>query len=162
MRLYFLRHADAADGLRDDLRPLTQKGHDQSGAIGTWLNARGICFDAAFTSPLVRAVETAEIVLAHTNGKKNKIKLQQTNLLLNETSPQKFAAWLAGLKEKEVLLVGHNPSMTEHVARLLGVDSPVAVEMSKGALAMIRFDSPAACSLKLFLTPKATGLMPEE
>lgn len=162
MKLYFLRHAEAQDGMRDDLRPLTPKGHDQSGAIGTWLADRGVHFDAAYTSPLVRAVETAEIVLAHTNPKQRKISLQRTDLLRNEAANAKFDAWLAELKAKEVLLVGHNPSMTEHVARLLGVRSPVAVEMPKGALVVLRYDGPAACTLKLFLTCKATGLLPKE
>jgi phosphohistidine phosphatase len=158
MKLYFLRHAEAADGMADAIRPLTKKGQDQSSAIGAYLADTGVKFDAAHTSPLVRAVETAEIVLAITNAKKDKLKLQQTDLLLNETSAHKFDGWLRALKDsEEVLLVGHNPSMTEHVARLLGVNVPATINLPKGALAVVKYLPPALAELKLFITPKGTG-----
>lgn len=162
MKLYFLRHAEAADGIPDDIRPLTKKGHDQAAALGSFLADQGIRFDAAYTSPLVRAVETAEIVLALTNPKKNKIELQRTDLLLNEASRRKFEAWLEELKDRqEVLLVGHNPSLTEHVARLLQVSTPATINLPKGAVAVIKHAPPAPAELKLFITPKGTGRMKE-
>lgn len=149
--------------MSDDIRPLTKKGQDQACAIGTFLAERGIAFDAAFTSPLVRAVETAEIVLALTQGKKNQIKLQATEHLLNETGLRKFDAWLKELtKFKDILLVGHNPSMTEHVARLLSSATPATMNLSKGALAVVKWDSHLGGALKMYLTPKQTGLMKED
>jgi len=161
MKLYFLRHAEAADGANDAARPLTKKGQDQCCAMGTYLADLGIKFDAAYTSPLVRAVETAEIVLALTN-KKAKVKLQKTDLLLNEAPGRKFDAWLETFKDKEdILLVGHNPSMTEHVARLLGVSFSASVNLPKGALAVLKWAPPETAELKLFITPKGTGKMKE-
>jgi phosphohistidine phosphatase len=158
-----LRHAEAADGMSDDIRPLTRKGQDQACAMGTFLAERGIAFDAAFTSPLVRAVETAEIVLALTQGKKSQVKLQTTDRLLNETGARQFEAWLKELGDcKEVLLVGHNPSLTERVARLLGAQASASLDLSKGALAVVKLDRALGASLKMYLTPKQTGFMKED
>jgi len=65
-RLYLVRHGEAdwnAEGrlcTRTD-RPLTDTGRQQAAALGRRL--AGIRFDAAVTSPLVRASETASLVL---------------------------------------------------------------------------------------------------
>lgn len=155
MKIYFLRHAEAEDGADDAARRLTEKGRDQSKAMGKFLAASGVVFDAAYTSPLVRAVQTAELALAATN-KKEKIKLQVTDFLLNEAGDREFDAWLVSLKRAErILLVGHNPSMTCHVARLLGASSPTSVEMPKAAVACLSWEPPDAPALKLFLPVKA-------
>ncbi len=161
MKIYLLRHAEAAEGTPDAERPLTQKGIAQSRAMGRFLAERGVKFDAAFTSPLVRAVETAEYVLEELQGKKKGAKLQKTDYLLNETSTRAFEAWLkelAGLNK--VLMVGHNPSLSLHLARLLQTHTPATVTLPKGALAVVRLDAGQAV-LKLFLTPKQTGFMEE-
>lgn len=161
MKLYLLRHAEAADGMPDAERPLTAKGIAQSRAIGEFLAERGVKFDAAFTSPLVRAVETAELVLEELQGKKKGLPLHKTNHLLNECSTREFEAWLKELTRwDKVLLVGHNPSLSLHLARLLQVTSPVAVTLPKGALAVVRLDG-AQAVLKLWITPKQTGFLDE-
>jgi phosphohistidine phosphatase SixA len=160
MKLYFLRHAEAADGMSDAVRPLTKHGEDQACAVGTFLSTSDVVFDAAFTSPLVRAVETAEIVLAITQGKKHVLTLQRTDMLLNEAPGKTFEEWLGKLKKDvRVLLVGHNPSMTEHVNRLLGVKNATPVNLSKGALALVEWEPGKPGELKLLMSPKATGLL---
>jgi phosphohistidine phosphatase len=161
MKIYLLRHAEAAEGTPDAERPLTRKGILQSKAMGQFLAARGVKFDAAFTSPLVRAVETAELVLEEMQGKKKGVKLQKTDHLLNECSTREFEAWLKDLAGfNKVLMVGHNPSLSLHLARLLHTHSPAAVTLPKGALAVVRLEGGQGV-LKLFLTPKQTGLMEE-
>jgi phosphohistidine phosphatase len=161
MKLYLLRHAEAADGVPDAERPLTAKGIAQSKAVGQFLAERGVKFDAAFTSPLVRAVETAELVLEEMQGKKKGVKLQKTDHLLNECGTREFEVWLKELaRYDKVLMVGHNPTLSLHLARLLHVQSPVSVTLSKGALAVVRLEG-AQAVLKLFITPKQTGFMAE-
>jgi phosphohistidine phosphatase len=59
MRLVLIRHAKAAPGDPDDLRPLTPEGHEQTRLLGERLRAEGIEPDALLTSPLLRARETA-------------------------------------------------------------------------------------------------------
>lgn len=157
MNIYFLRHAEAADSVDDFSRELTPKGESQSKIIGRFLAERDIVFDAAYTSPLVRAVQTAEIVMECTN-KKSGVLLQKSDLLKNDPSPKVFDEWLTAMKNVEhVLLVGHNPSLSDHVSRMLGIRSPFCMSLSKGALAVIRRDSSSSAQLKLFITPKSAS-----
>jgi phosphohistidine phosphatase len=60
VRLYIVRHAEAAPGSPDELRALTPEGHDQARALGQRLRDEGVRPDAILTSPLLRARETAK------------------------------------------------------------------------------------------------------
>ncbi|MHB8470579.1 MAG: SixA phosphatase family protein [Gaiellaceae bacterium] len=59
MRLLIVRHAEAAAGEPDDLRPLTANGREQARALGARLLDEGLAPDAVVASPLLRARETA-------------------------------------------------------------------------------------------------------
>src|SRR5256885_1631914 len=58
VQLYLVRHAEAADGEPDELRPLTPEGRRAARELGERLAADGIRPDAVLTSPLLRARET--------------------------------------------------------------------------------------------------------
>ena len=120
-----------------------------------FLKQAGVEFDAAYSSPLVRAVQTAEIVLPLAN-KSAPVKLEITGTLLNES--RNFSAWLKGLSEyKHVLLVGHAPSMCDWVCQLLGLEDQEAFKLPKGGLACLKTDDRATYSLKFFVSPKVLG-----
>ena len=59
MRLLIVRHAEAAPGNPDELRPLTAAGRTHARELGERLRAEGLVPDAVVTSPLLRACETA-------------------------------------------------------------------------------------------------------
>ena len=59
MRLILVRHAQAAAGEPDELRPLTPEGRAQARELGSRLRAQGVQPDAVLASPLLRARETA-------------------------------------------------------------------------------------------------------
>jgi phosphohistidine phosphatase len=59
MKLVVVRHAEAAPGDPDELRPLTANGREQARTLGERLRADGIEPDAVLASPLLRARETA-------------------------------------------------------------------------------------------------------
>lgn len=59
MRLVIVRHAEAASGQPDELRPLTAEGRAQARALGDRLRADGVEPEAVVCSPLLRARETA-------------------------------------------------------------------------------------------------------
>ena len=59
MRLVIVRHAEAASGQPDELRPLTAEGRAQARALGERLRSEGLEPDAVVSSPLLRARETA-------------------------------------------------------------------------------------------------------
>ena len=58
VQLYLVRHAEAADGEPDELRPLTAEGRAAARALGRKLADDGVRPDAVLTSPLLRARET--------------------------------------------------------------------------------------------------------
>ena len=59
MRLVIVRHAEAAPGSPDELRPLTAEGREQARALGQRLREEVGRPDAVLSSPLLRARETA-------------------------------------------------------------------------------------------------------
>jgi phosphohistidine phosphatase len=158
MRLYFLRHAEALDGEDDAARPLSPHGRKQGQAIAEFLSGAGVQFDRALSSPLVRAHQTAEIVL-RAMGLASKLKLQIADALLNETSDGQWNRWLQSLREqKHVLLVGHAPSLAERVRALLGVAHSEALSLPKAGLACVESDDGHSGRLKYLITPRSLGL----
>src|SRR5436190_1191919 len=59
MRVVIVRHAEAAPGNPDELRPLTPQGRAQARWLGDRLRKHGLTPDAVVSSPLLRARETA-------------------------------------------------------------------------------------------------------
>src|SRR5262249_37188292 len=69
MDLYLIRHADAVPretpGYEDDWsRPLTEAGHEQARALGALFRRQDLHLDVVVTSPLLRARETADGLIA--------------------------------------------------------------------------------------------------
>ena len=155
MKLYFLRHADALEGADDAARPLSPHGKKEALEVGRFLKRAGIQFDAAYSSPFVRAKETAEIVLDLCGS----TKLELTAALLNETSDEKFDEWLKGMPDaKHVCLVGHAPSLADRVRQLLGITATDALKLPKGALACLETENRRTATLKFLVTPKLLGV----
>ena len=155
MKLYFLRHADALDGADDAARPLSPHGRKEALEVGRFLKRAGIAFDAAYSSPLVRAKETAEIVLNVCGS----TKLEFTDALLNETSDAKFDEWLKGIPDaRHICLVGHAPSLAQWVRQLLGITGTEALKLPKGALACLETENRRTAALKFLVTPKLLGV----
>ncbi len=66
-RLYILRHGQTEFNLQHRVQghcdsPLTELGVEQAHAAGAWLADQGVRFERIFSSPLGRALATAEIV----------------------------------------------------------------------------------------------------
>lgn len=141
MELYLLRHADAGDpgawnGLDAD-RPLSGKGQRQAERLGRFLAEIGFKPDALITSPKLRAAQTAELVAAATDA-----KTRRDDRLGGEVTVGTLAAVLRDAGDPtRVVVVGHDPDLSELVATLCGADR---VPLKKGALARIDIDgSPA-------------------
>jgi len=160
MQIYLLRHGiaeDAAPGRPDADRALTGEGRDKLRRVLKHARAAGAAPSAILSSPLRRAVETAEVA-AETLGYEGKIV--KTRALIPDASP--YDAWeeiRARQQESAILLAGHEPHMSSLVAFLL--DSPaLAVDMKKAALVRIDFDhigpKPRGV-LKWMLTPGTAG-----
>jgi phosphohistidine phosphatase len=157
MRFYFLRHAEALDGWDDAARPLSVRGEHQAREMGSFLKRIGVEFDAAYSSPLVRARQTAERVLG-VGGGMGVDDLEVVDAMRNETGDLDFQGWLRSLPmAKHVLLVGHNPSISGRVRELLGMSDGLGLEFAKCGLAVVRTADGVRGELKFYGTPKTLG-----
>jgi phosphohistidine phosphatase len=123
--IYLLRHGDAEDGDGDDAaRRLTPKGKRQAQAAGQALAALGAEIDACLASPRVRAMETARLACRPSG-----IEPEATTELRGGAFDA--SALVAG--RGDVLVVGHEPDLSNAVARLTGARA----KMRKGGLAIV-------------------------
>jgi phosphohistidine phosphatase len=123
VELYIIRHADAlALGERgvtaDKDRPLSEGGERQAAQIAQGLQRRGVKLDLVLTSPLVRARQTAEVLVRPENGVATELKTCE------ELAPggrrKKLAKQLLAAGHNAVALVGHQPDLGEFAAWLIG------------------------------------------
>jgi phosphohistidine phosphatase len=156
MHILLLRHGDASIHSRydDSERPLTDTGMHQAASVGTFLQRMNVRIDAALTSPLKRAQETATIVLSHFKNR----QLEISELLLNGSDPQQFFEHLQELKAPTVLLVGHEPYLSEIVSLLISGNKNIEIEMKKCSLALVEVSTPIqpGTGLLKFLIPIET------
>ncbi len=122
--LWLLRHAEAADGLPDDERPLTDQGVRQAEAAGRALARLGVHIDVCLSSPKLRALQTAQLACEPLG-----IPVTSSPALAGE--PFDVHELIAGLGD--VLLVGHDPSFSLTLHDLTGAQA----RMKKGGLAWI-------------------------
>ncbi len=140
MRIYILRHGiaeDAPAGGSDANRALTQEGKQKLRAVLERARRAGVRPAVILTSPLKRALETAEIAasILEVSG-----DLVRTNALAPNSSPERVWKEIRAQKAEEILLAGHEPLLSTLVAFLLGCD-PLMVRMKKGALVCVDADA---------------------
>lgn len=142
VRIYLYRHGIAEDGRpgqSDAQRALTEEGRRRVAEIATGLQKLEVRPDHILASPLVRAQETAAIT-AELVAPKLKV---ETMAALAFGEPEDVLAELVGyIGSRELMLVGHQPSLGELASQLL-TGSPLAVPLpfKKGAIAAIELGS---------------------
>jgi phosphohistidine phosphatase len=129
--LWVLRHGDAEDWAASDFeRPLTARGEHQAICAGRALARLGVTLEHAFTSPRVRALDTARLACAPLH----------VEPLVHQPLSQGFSAAdalelvAASGNDSALLVVGHEPDLSQLVTDLSGA----RVALKKGALAAIR------------------------
>lgn len=130
MLLFLVRHASAVEpaGRRDEDRPLTPEGRFQLrrsvSAIHSETQDR---YEQIITSPLVRAVQSAEI-FASIPGYSGVVEVSR--LLIPSARPKETLA-LFQYETKNTVLLGHEPAMSALASELLGCLVP---SFKKGAV----------------------------
>jgi len=121
VRVTLIRHGEAGDDApRDELRSLTLRGRASVARVGRALRRRGGDFTLIASSPLVRAVQTAEIIAAGV-GYGGRLVVSET--LEPEARVSRTVAWLAALEgEDSVALCAHEPILSSLAGALLQVD----------------------------------------
>ena len=131
MRLYLVRHAEAAPGEPDELRQLTSEGRAQARALGERLRGEDASPAVVLTSPLLRARETGD---------------ELARALDVEAEPDERLAPGAGVDDvraavegrgDQVLVVGHQPDCGQIAAALSGGPEP---RFPAGGLVVLELD----------------------
>jgi phosphohistidine phosphatase len=131
-QLWLLRHGEAVphESKPDFDRDLTPRGERQAVAAGEALARLGLEFAACYTSPLVRARETAELACRQLN-----VTPEDRDALGKEFDLGDARELLAGHGDGErILVVGHNPSFEQVVHDLTGA----RIDFKKGGVAAVR------------------------
>jgi phosphohistidine phosphatase len=112
VRLFVVRHAEAAPGEPDELRPLTDAGRAVARALGERLAGEQV--DAVLSSPLLRARETAAVI-ARAVG----VEPEPDERLAPGASAADLREAIAG-RGATIVAVGHQPDCSEIVLMLTG------------------------------------------
>jgi phosphohistidine phosphatase len=145
VELYLIRHADALAlgerGITEDAeRPLSEKGENQARAAASALRKRGVELDRLYTSPLLRAHQTADILL-HVWSQSG-LTVETCEELEPNSKPRKLSRFLLKQDGERVGLVGHMPHLADFTAWLIG-SKKAQIEIAKSGVVCLHFgDAP--------------------
>ena len=139
MILYLMRHANA--GLRrenpvlDAKRALIKEGKEQCMLMARTLSALKVQVDVIVSSPLKRALQTAQFVGTEL-GYDGKVEICPALDLDGDYAD--FQEMLASYADRDgILVVGHNPNVFKFLGRLVTGNGGAAIRMRKGSVARV-------------------------
>jgi len=141
MRLYFLRHADADAATRwtDAERPLSTIGVEQATAVAEAMRSMETAVGTIFSSPLLRAKQTAEIV-----GRQfPSVKIQTLEQLRPDSEPEGLLRELQSMpRDTRALIVSHEPFVSRCIGRLISTGGEQYISIKKASLACVEVGLP--------------------
>lgn len=140
MKLYLIRHGEAIERcaeVREEDRWLTPKGRDGFRENARRLSKRGEIPAVIATSPLVRAVQTADI-LAEIPDFQGELRVSR-ELAPGFGVEGLFRLAAACGMPRSLAVVGHEPDLGEVLGRLLGRGG--ALPLKKGAIVALKLKS---------------------
>jgi phosphohistidine phosphatase len=161
MKVFLLRHAiavprGAGRARTDRRRPLTPKGRRRLRQVIQAMARLGLQFDLIVSSPFVRARQTAELVVSELPSS---APLELSDTLAVGRHPRQVLDLLAKRRPApaSVLLVGHEPLLSQVASVLLCGDLGLRLQLKKAGLCKLRVSSLAGgqrATLEWLLTPK--------
>ena len=146
-----LRHGIAEDpsaDKKDEDRGLTAEGHARMKRIARGLEHALPKAQAIYSSPLLRAVQTALWVSKAYGSRAN---VTTTEALSPGATPKQFLALVKSIKEQRAVIIGHEPVLTAGLHALTGVDG---VELKKGGCYGVRLLPDGKALLEWMLPPR--------
>lgn len=142
MMIYIFRHAwaEEPDQVRwpdDSQRPLTPEGRKRFRRFARRLLRRDIHLGMIGSSPYLRCLETAEILIAES---RDSVVVEAVPALAPQGHPEEVLSWIKDRIHQfqgNVTLVGHSPDVEQLVSLLIGGGQ---IKFNKGALAAIEFN----------------------
>jgi phosphohistidine phosphatase len=159
VKLYVMRHGpaeDQSDSGQDSDRALTVSGRDRTRSVAKALTEGEESPLHIATSPLVRAVQTAEIVAVATKLTDRGGTVETRRELAPGGNTLKLVDDYLSHGAKRVMVVGHEPDLSHLVGLLLG--KPMLLPMEKAMVVGLHLaDAPAEGrgKLRFILEPKA-------
>ena len=156
--LFVLRHGKAGhsyDGPDDSTRALTAGGIREIRRVARWMRSKKIRFDVIATSPLVRARQTAEIIV-RSPGEKGRLEVWEELSPGGDPDTTCYHAAQYG-RDAAVIIIGHEPALSLLVGRIITDGGSASLVLAKGGLAKIRnysFNKRPSGDLQWLLTPK--------
>ena len=147
MYLYLIRHGIAEDPdplvpnsiASDEIRTLTKTGRRKITQVAAKLQTLELNFDLIITSPLVRAHQTAEILIDQQLS--TKLQISQ-HLKPNGDLPNWLTAWNARAMDRAITrlaLVGHEPNLSEWAELLVFGKVCHKLILKKGGVIGLKF-----------------------
>ena len=157
MEIYVLRHGIAvergAPGYKKDSdRPLTKEGEEKLKQIAQAMLAMELEFDLILSSPYIRAAKTAQIVAAELDE-----EVTFTDYLEPEGNPLALIGQINDSKPQRVLLVGHEPHLSQLISLLMSGGTASSIELKKGGLCKLTVEKLSfgqCATMNWLLTPK--------
>jgi phosphohistidine phosphatase len=144
MKLLIIRHGPAGDraeweaeGRDDRLRPLTVQGKKEMRRVTEGLATLVSRIDLLVTSPLERAVQTAEIVSSQYDCDPVTVEAFAPG-----NDPDKAVKWLQGQHGEVVAVVGHEPDLSTLACYLLTGKSSSFLTLKKSGSCLLDLDDP--------------------
>ena len=159
MQLYVVEHGiavEGGEGIPDEWRPLTDKGRRRFRKTARAFGKLGRNLDLILTSPLVRAVQTAEILAGETEPEEVAV-LAELDPKFDVQAVRNAIASRAG-KAEAVAIVGHEPQLSSVLAALSGV-SQAEIDLENGTIVRVDVSTltdGASADPRWWLKPKGT------
>jgi phosphohistidine phosphatase len=142
MMLYIMRHGAAEQAsaeIEDRDRRLTARSRTKVREAAAGMRALKVAFDLILTSPFARAAETADIVAAESAGAP---KAEPAPKLAGGIPAAEILASLRGvLEKKNVLIVGHEPALSQLASLLLtGSTEAMRIRLKPGGCVALELE----------------------
>lgn len=156
-----VRHGWAGDpaqfslrtGYDDELRPLDKRGRKEIRQVAKGLRSIFKDCDLVAASPLVRAQQTADVLMANWPRSK-KPEFVEMPELRPDSDPQATWRALTKIKSADVItVVGHEPHLSRFLSFMLTGDTLHPLPLKKGGVAVIEIKSAHQRLLKCFIQP---------
>ena len=150
--IVLLRHGIAeeeSEEKKDEDRGLTPEGHAKMKQIARGLESVLPRTQAIFSSPLLRAVQTALWV---SKAYRARVTVTTADVFAPGVKAKAVAAFLRSIEHKRIVVVGHEPSLTETLRALTGLRGG-DLSLKKGGCYAVRLVGDTA-TLEWLLPPR--------
>ena len=136
---------------KDEDRSLTAEGHARMKEIARGLEHVLPKVRVIYSSPLLRAVQTALWV---SKAYRSRAAVTTTDALAPGATKKEFLALIESIKEPRAILVGHEPTLTEDLRTLTVLGKSTSLELKKGGCYGVRLFADGSGVLEWVLPPK--------